>query len=98
MLESGDAKPLFILAGLDGVVVFGNRDISVSGQAVLLVGVGDTDRWTVLISQKRGLGGMRPGSLRDVINGGIGWLQVVISDIQQQVRKTGADLGGVHRW
>jgi len=65
MLESRNAEFLFVL---------GNGYFTVSGQAVLLVSVGDIDRWTFLISPKGGLVKARSRSLWDVINCGVGWL------------------------
>ena len=69
MLKSRNAELLVVLVGLDDIILLRNGEISVSGQAVLLVSVGDDDRRTLrlLISQKGGeLGDIGSRSLRDI--------------------------------
>jgi len=69
MLKSGNAELVFVLTGLDGIIFLRNWKISVSAQAVLLVGVGDDDRRMLfLISQKGELMDIGSRSLRDVID------------------------------
>jgi len=49
VLESRNPEPLIVLTSFDDIIVLGNGDISVSGQAILLVNVDDVNRWTVLL-------------------------------------------------
>ena len=94
--EPRNADPLIADTSLYDIKIPGNRKISVSGQVILLIDVGNVDRWTVfLILQKGGwLRGRGPGFLRDVIDCGAGWLQVVISESYQRFRDAEADLSG----
>lgn len=97
MPESRNEEVLFVLIGPGDIIVLRNRDLSVSGQGIHPISVGNVDRREVfLMLQRREFRDTSPRSLGGAVDCGVGWLEVVISEDSQWFRDTGTDLCGVH--
>jgi hypothetical protein len=97
--QSRNAVFLLVLTGVDHIIVLRDRDLAVCCKAMLLFGVRDVvGRQTVfLISEDGDLWDGNPGPLWDIVNSGVVWLEVTISEGHELIQAAAADLyGSVH--